>query len=135
MRRTYVLDGDVLDEKVHQGYDLASVAMAEIPAANSGIVVHAGPLTIYGNSVIIDHGQGLLTLYGHCSSLDVAVGDTVRKGQTIARTGATGLAGGDHLHFEVIVGGIPVSPLQWLDGAWIESHIEQPLAEGGISGS
>jgi murein DD-endopeptidase MepM/ murein hydrolase activator NlpD len=135
VRRTYVLDGDVLDEKVHQGYDLASVAMAEIPAANSGIVVHAGPLTIYGNSVIIDHGQGLLTLYGHCSSLDVAVGDTVRKGQTIARTGATGLAGGDHLHFEVIVGGVPVSPLQWLDGAWIESHIEQPLAEGGISGS
>jgi murein DD-endopeptidase MepM/ murein hydrolase activator NlpD len=85
--------------------------------------------------VIIDHGQGLLTLYGHCSSLDVAVGDAVHKGQTIARTGATGLAGGDHLHFEVIVGGVPVSPLQWLDGAWIKSHIEQPLAEGGISGS
>ena len=133
VRRTYVLDGDVLDTKVHQGYDLASVAMAEIPAANSGIVVHAGPLTIYGNAVIIDHGQGLLTLYGHCSSLDVAVGDPVRKGQTIARTGATGLAGGDHLHFEVIVGGVPVNPLQWLDGAWIKSHIEQPLAEGGIS--
>jgi hypothetical protein len=133
VRRTYVLGGDVLDEKVHQGYDLASVAMAEIPAANSGIVVHAGPLTIYGNAVIIDHGQGLLTLYGHCSSLDVAVGDTVREGQTIARTGSTGLAGGDHLHFEVIVGGVPVSPLQWLDGAWIKSHIDQPLAEGGIT--
>ena len=133
VRRTYVLDGDILDEKVHQGFDLASVAMAEIPAANSGVVVHAGPLTIYGNTVVLDHGQGLLTLYGHCSSLDVTVGETVARGQTIARTGATGLAGGDHLHFEVIVGGVPVDPLQWLDGAWIKSHIEQPLAEGGIN--
>lgn len=133
VRRTYVLDGAVLDEKVHQGYDLASVAMAEIPAANAGTVVHAGPLTIYGNTVIIDHGQGLLSLYGHCSSLQVAVGDQVTRGQTIARTGATGLAGGDHLHLEVIVGGVPVNPLEWLDASWIQSHIEGPLAEGGIS--
>ena len=133
-RRTYVLDGEVLDEKVHQGYDLASVAMAEIPAANTGTVVHSGPLTIYGNTVIIDHGQGLLTLYGHCSSLQVAVGDQVSKGQIIARTGATGLAGGDHLHLEVIVGGIPVNPLEWLDSSWIQSHIDGPLAEGGITG-
>ena len=119
---------------MHQGYDLASVAMAEIPAANSGSVVHAGPLTIYGNTVIIDHGQGLLTLYGHCSSIQVAVGDTVQKGQTIARTGATGLAGGDHLHLEVIVGGVPVNPLEWLDPAWIRSHVEGPLNEGGVTG-
>lgn len=131
--RTYVLDGEVLDEKVHQGYDLASVAMAEIPAGNDGVVVHAGPLTIYGNTVIVDHGQGLLTLYGHCSSLQVAAGDAVKKGQIIARTGATGLAGGDHLHFEVIVGGVPVDPVEWFDGAWIKSHVEGPMAEGGIS--
>jgi hypothetical protein len=97
VRRTYVLDDEVLDEKVHQGYDLASVAMAEIPAANSGSVVHAGPLTIYGNTVIIDHGQGLL-------------------------------------HLEVIVGGVPVNPLEWLDPAWIRSHVEGPLNEGGVTG-
>ncbi|RKZ13263.1 hypothetical protein DRQ53_05445 [bacterium] len=133
VRRTYVLDGAVLDEKVHQGYDLASVAMAKVPAANAGVVVHAGPLNIYGNTVILDHGQGLMSLYGHCSSLQVAVGDAVTKRQTIARTGATGLAGGDHLHFEVIVGGVPVDPLQWLDAAWIGSHVEGPLAEGGIA--
>lgn len=132
VRRTYVLDGVVLDEKEHQGYDLASVAMAEIPAANRGVVVHAGPLTIYGNAVVIDHGQGLMTLYGHCSSLLVAVGDEVQKGQIIARTGATGLAGGDHLHFEVVVGGEPVDPLQWLDPEWIKTHVEGPMAEGGI---
>jgi murein DD-endopeptidase MepM/ murein hydrolase activator NlpD len=131
--RTYVLDGVVLDEKVHQGYDLASVAMAEVPAANAGTVVHAGPLTIYGNTVILDHGQGLMSLYGHCSSLQVAVGDQVTRGQIIARTGATGLAGGDHLHLEIIVGGVPVNPLEWLDASWIQSHIEGPLAEGGIS--
>lgn len=132
VRRTYVLDGDVLDEKEHQGYDLASVAMAEIPAANDGVVVHAGPLTIYGNTIVIDHGQGVLSLYGHCSSLSVSVGEAVGKGQIIGRTGATGLAGGDHLHLEVIVGGMPVSPLEWFDPAWIRTHIEQPLAEGGV---
>jgi murein DD-endopeptidase MepM/ murein hydrolase activator NlpD len=132
--RTYVLDGEVLDEKVHQGYDLASVAMAEIPAANDGTVVYSGPLTIYGNTVVLDHGQGLLSLYGHCSSLQVAVGDVVKKGQIIARTGATGLAGGDHLHLEMIVGGVPVDPLEWLDPAWIRTHVEGPLSQGGITG-
>jgi len=135
VRRTYVLDGDVLDEKEHQGYDLASVAMAAIPAANDGIVVYAGPLTIYGNAIVIDHGQGVLSLYGHCSSLEASVGDMVEKGQIIARTGATGLAGGDHLHLEVIVGGMPVSPLEWFDPDWIRTHIEQPLAEGGVPAS
>jgi murein DD-endopeptidase MepM/ murein hydrolase activator NlpD len=132
VRRTYLLDGKGLDEKVHQGIDLASVRHAEIPAANDGRVVHAGPLTIYGNAVVVDHGLGLMTLYGHCSSLQVAVGDEVKKGQTLAFTGATGLAVGDHLHFEVLVGGEPVSPLQWLDGRWIDSHIEAIAREADV---
>jgi murein DD-endopeptidase MepM/ murein hydrolase activator NlpD len=135
VRRTYVLDGEVLDEKEHQGFDLASVAMAEIPAANDGIVVHAGPMTIYGNTVVIDHGQGVLTLYGHCSSIGVAVGDRVQRSQTIARTGATGLAGGDHLHLEVVVGGVPVDPLEWFDPSWIRTHVDEPLAAGGVPAS
>jgi len=134
IRRTYRIDGTGLDTQIHQGYDLASTAAAPIPAANTGTVVYAGDLTIYGKTVVLDHGQGLLTLYGHCSSLDVAVGDQVERGQTIARTGETGLAGGDHLHFEVIVGGLPVTPLQWFDAKWIREHIEAPLAEAGIVG-
>ncbi|HKK70342.1 MAG TPA: M23 family metallopeptidase [Candidatus Krumholzibacteria bacterium] len=129
IRRTYRIDGEGLDTQVHQGYDLASTARAPIPAANTGTVVHAGPLTLYGETVVLDHGQGLLTLYGHCSSLDVEIGEQVEKGKIIARTGATGLAGGDHLHFEVVVGGQPVTPLQWWDTAWIRDHIEAPLQE------
>jgi murein DD-endopeptidase MepM/ murein hydrolase activator NlpD len=131
VRRTYRLGGQELDEKVHQGFDLASVRHAKIPAANAGRVVWAGPLTIYGNTVIVDHGLSLMTLYGHCSSLQVAVGDTVERGQTIALSGATGLAVGDHLHFEVVVGGVPVTPLQWFDRSWIESHIESVARDGG----
>ncbi len=132
VQRTYRLKGNTLDEKVHQGFDLASVRHARIPAANAGRVVWAGPLTIYGNAVVVDHGLGLLTLYGHCSSLQVQVGERVERGQILALTGATGLAVGDHLHFEVIVGGLPVTPLQWFDRAWIESHIESVARDGGV---
>ena len=129
VRRTYRIDGRDLDTQVHQGYDLASTARAPIPAAADGKVVFSGPLTLYGETVVIDHGQGLLTLYGHCSSLDVEVGQDVARGDIVGRTGETGLAGGDHLHFEVIVGGVPVTPLQWWDAAWIRDHIDGPLRE------
>lgn len=133
VRRTYELDGQELDEKMHQGFDLASVRNAPIPAANRGEVVWSGPLTIYGNTVILDHGLGLLSLYGHCSSLEVEVGQMVEKGATVARTGATGLAVGDHLHFEMIVGGVPVTPLQWWDGSWIRAHVLEPVEAAGLS--
>lgn len=132
-RRTYRVDGRDLDTQVHAGFDFASVAQAPIPAANAGTVVHAGPLTLYGLTVVIDHGYGVLSLYGHCSSLNVAVGDQVTQGQIIARTGATGLAAGDHLHFEMIVGGVPVTPVQWFDADWIRDHVEAPLREGGVA--
>lgn len=131
-RRTYRVDGQDLDTQVHAGFDFASVAQAPIPAANAGTVVFSGPLTLYGLTVVIDHGFGLLSLYGHCSSLDVNVGDVVEQGQIIARTGATGLAAGDHLHFEMIVAGVPVTPVQWFDAQWIRDHVEAPLREGGV---
>lgn len=130
--RDYRMGGRTVDTQVHLGFDLASVRQAPIPAANAGRVAFAGPLSIYGNAVILDHGWGLQTLYAHCSSLAVQVGDMVEKGQEIARTGTTGLAVGDHLHYEVMVRGIPVSPLQWWDGQWIEDHILQPLRDGGV---
>ena len=74
-----------------------------MPAANAGVVVHAAPLTIYGNTVVVDHGWGLMTLYAHLSSLAVKEGDPVQKGQELGRTGTTGLAVGDHLHYEVLI--------------------------------
>lgn len=130
--RDYTFDGRAIDSQVHLGFDLASVRQAPVPAANSGVVVFAAPLNIYGNAVIIDHGLGLQTLYAHLSSIQVSVDDTVGKEQVIGRTGTTGLAVGDHLHYEVLVHGVPVSPLEWWDGAWVRDYIEGPLADAGV---
>ena len=121
--RTYYHDGRLIDKETHLGIDLASVAQAPILAANAGKVLYAAPLGIYGNCVIIDHGLGLQTLYGHLSQFRVKAGDTVKKGQVIGRTGFTGLAGGDHLHFGVLVSGLPVNPREWWDPSWLKNNI------------
>jgi len=126
-RRSYRYKGEVVDHQTHLGLDLASTARSPVPAANSGRVVYAGWLAIYGNFVLIDHGLGIMTGYGHLSQIDVAAGDVVSRGQIIARTGATGLAGGDHLHFEVFVHGISVNPLEWLDPSWIRNAVTSKL--------
>ncbi len=125
--RTYMYEGKAVDHQTHLGLDLASTSDAPVPAANGGRVLFAGWLGIYGNAVIIDHGYGLASLYGHLSSIDVKVGDAVTKGQIIAHTGATGLAGGDHLHLEIFVQGQSVSPLEWLDGHWIRNNVTSKL--------
>jgi murein DD-endopeptidase MepM/ murein hydrolase activator NlpD len=130
--RTYVYDGHAVDTQVHYGYDLASTKHSPVPAANSGVVAFAGPLTIYGNTVIVDHGLGLQTLYAHLSSIEAKVGDKVAKGQELGRTGATGLAIGDHLHFEVLVSGVSVTPLEWWDAKWIRDRVNRPLHEAGM---
>jgi murein DD-endopeptidase MepM/ murein hydrolase activator NlpD len=122
--RSYFVAGRKNSEAIHYGYDLASTATAEIAAANAGRVVYAGDLGIYGNCVLIDHGIGLATLYGHLSQIDANVGDEVAKGETLGRSGSTGLAGGDHLHFAVLLGGTYVDPLEWWDPTWVRTHIE-----------
>lgn len=121
--RFYNYQGKLVGESYHLGFDLASVRNAEVPAANSGRVVFTGELGIYGNLVVIDHGLGLMSLYSHLSDIQVKVGDVVQKGQTIAHTGSTGLAFGDHLHFGILVGGVEVTPLEWLDPKWIRDNI------------
>ncbi len=125
--RTYRYQGRVVDRQTHLGLDLASVAGAPVPAANAGTVVFAGWLGIYGNAVVVDHGYGLASLYGHFSSLAVAQGATVRSGQTLGASGATGLAGGDHLHFEILVQGRSVDPIEWLDGKWIRDNLTSKM--------
>jgi hypothetical protein len=125
--RTYFYQGKLIDEQVHLGIDLASLAQSPIPAANHGQVVYAEDLGIYGLTVIIDHGLGLQTLYGHLSAMQVQVGDEIRKGQIIGRTGATGMAGGDHLHFDVLLAGLPVNPLEWWDENWIRNNVSGKL--------
>lgn len=127
--RTYLYDGRVIDRQTHLGYDLASVRHAEVPAAADGVVVLAEFFGIYGNTVVLDHGYGLMTLYSHLSRIDVAPGDPVARGDTVGRTGTTGLAGGDHLHFAVLVRGVQVDPLEWLDPNWIDTRIAGKLGE------
>ena len=98
-------------------------------AANNGTVLNASWLGIYGNCIILDHGMGVQSLYAHLSSFDSKVGDTVEKDQVIARSGMTGLAGGDHLHFTVLVQGHPVTPVEWWDAHWIADRIVRKLRE------
>ncbi|MEN8183163.1 MAG: M23 family metallopeptidase, partial [Myxococcota bacterium] len=128
--RTYLVEGREVSKAIHYGYDLASLSHAAIVAANRGRVLFAGDLGIYGQTVILDHGGGLTSLYGHLSDIDVAEGDLLEKGEELGRSGTTGLAGGDHLHFAVQVGGVYVDPLEWWDGKWVREHVEAKL-EGG----
>ena len=120
--------GKQVGESYHLGYDFASFRNADIPAANSGRVVFNGEMGIFGNLVIIDHGLGLMSLYSHLSESHVMAGDLVNKGDIIAKTGTTGLAFGDHLHFGILVGGIEVTPLEWIDAKWIKDNITDRLA-------
>ncbi len=128
-KRTYMYNGKVVDHQTHLGYDLASIRHAPIPAPNDGIIVLARYLGIYGNAVIIDHGYGLMSISGHLSSIAVKKGQRVSKGDVIGNTGATGLAGGDHLHFCTLLQGLPVNPLEWADGHWIRDRITRKLEE------
>ena len=126
-KRTYFVSGKQVSKATHYGYDLASTRAAPILAANAGRVVYADDLGIYGNCVLIDHGLGVTSLYGHLSQIDVSPGDRVERGQSLGRSGATGLAGGDHLHFGILVGGTYVDPLEWWDPKWVASNVEQRL--------
>lgn len=126
-RRTYMYMGQEVDRQVHLGFDLASVRQAEVPAANSGVVVLAEYFGIYGNAVVLDHGYGLMSLYGHLSSIAVTTGQSVEAGETVGRTGATGLAGGDHLHFTMLLRGVAVNPLEWWDHGWIRDRLVRKL--------
>ena len=121
--RTYMYQGQKIDEQTHMGLDLASLPHADIPAANDGVVIFTEFLGIYGNAVVVDHGQGLMSLYSHLSKTGVSVGDVVRKGEILGQTGTTGLAVGDHLHFGMLMQGLEVQPLEWLDPRWIRDNI------------
>ncbi len=129
--RTYYFGGREIDRQVHLGFDLASTAQAPVHASNRGTVVFAGFLGIYGNCVVTDHGMGVQTLYAHLSSMDVREGQDVEKDQVIGRTGITGLAGGDHLHFTLLVGGTAVNPVEWWDPHWIEDRVFRKIREAG----
>lgn len=126
--RSYFYKGEKIDDQVHLGVDLASLANSEVHAANNGHVIFADRMGIYGLTVVLDHGQALSSLYSHLSTITVQVGREVIKGEVIGLTGKTGLAGGDHLHFGIMAGGVPVNPLEWWDTHWIQDNITRKLS-------
>ncbi len=127
--RLYMWDGEQVGESIHYGVDLASTANSPVRAANSGVVIFADDLGLYGNTVIIDHGFGLASLYGHLSSIAVSEGDTVTTSQDVGRSGSTGFAEGDHLHFELRLHGVPVRPVEWWDTKWLRDHVDGKIEE------
>jgi murein DD-endopeptidase MepM/ murein hydrolase activator NlpD len=126
--RFYFYRGQRVDDKFHLGVDLASLTNAPVLASNNGKVIFADRLGIYGLAVVIDHGQGLSSVYGHLSKIDVSLGQDVKKGQTIGLTGDTGLAGGDHLHFSIMLQGVFVNPVEWWDQHWIADNVTKKLS-------
>ncbi|WP_446008603.1 M23 family metallopeptidase [Candidatus Electrothrix sp.] len=122
-QRTYYYQGEAIDYQTHLGMDIASTAKAPIEAANRGKVIFANYLGIYGNMIMIDHGQGLTSLYSHLSRIGVEPGQFVEQGEVIGNSGTTGMAGGDHLHFSMLVHGIFVTPVEWWDQHWIDVNI------------
>lgn len=133
--RSYMYNGQKVDEQVHLGFDMASTQNVPIVSAGRGRVIFADYLGIYGNTVVVDHGYGLFTLYGHMSAIDVAVGQMVDRDQKIGNSGATGLAGGDHLHFSMLIDGVQTNPVEFWDPHWIKDHVYLRVGETAFGGS
>jgi len=129
--RNYFYQGTKVDQQVHLGYDLAVTQHVGVVAANDGRVVYAAPLGIYGNCIVVDHGYGLQSIYGHLSEIGVHEGDIVTRGQVMGKSGQTGLAGGDHIHFSMQLEGIQIDPKEWWDAHWIKDHIAKRVDLAG----
>jgi murein DD-endopeptidase MepM/ murein hydrolase activator NlpD len=130
--RHYIYQGKEIDQQVHLGYDLAVTQHVGVEASNDGRVVWAAPLGIYGNCIVVDHGYGLQTIYGHMSHFDVHEGDMVKRGQVMGQSGMTGMAGGDHIHFAMQLDGVQIDPKEWWDPHWIQDHVARRVELPGF---
>ena len=131
--RNYIYHGQKIDQQVHLGYDLAVTQHVGVEASNDGKVVYAAPLGIYGNCIVVDHGYGLQTIYGHLSRIDVHEGDMVKRSQVMGLSGMTGMAGGDHVHFAMQLDGVQIDPKEWWDPHWIQDHIARRVELPGFN--
>ena len=131
--RNYIYQGKKIDQQVHLGYDLAVTQHVGVEASNDGRVVYAAPLGIYGNCIVVDHGYGLQTIYGHLSHIDVHEGDMVKRGQVMGQSGMTGMAGGDHIHFAMQLDGVQIDPKEWWDSHWIKDHVARRVDLPGFN--
>ncbi len=133
--RNYIYHGQKIDQQVHLGYDLAVTQHVGVEASNDGKVVYAAPLGIYGNCIVVDHGYGLQTIYGHLSRIDIHEGDMVKRGQVMGLSGMTGMAGGDHVHFAMQLDGVQIDPKEWWDPHWIQDHLARRVDLPGFNAS
>lgn len=131
--RNYFYQGKKIDQQVHLGYDLSVTQHVGVQASNDGRVIFAAPLGIYGNCIVLDHGYGLQSIYGHLSEIAVHEGDMVKRGQVMGKSGQTGLAGGDHIHFSMQLEGIQIDPKEWWDAHWIKDHIAKRVELSGFT--
>jgi murein DD-endopeptidase MepM/ murein hydrolase activator NlpD len=131
--RNYYYQGKKIDQQVHLGYDLSVTQRVGVVAANDGRVVYAAPLGIYGNCIVVDHGYGLQSIYGHLSEIAVREGDMVTRGQVMGKSGQTGLAGGDHIHFSMQLDGVQIDPREWWDSHWIQDHVAKRVDLAGFA--
>ena len=126
------VDGLADPHRIHDGllgFDLSVTSHVNVVASNSGRILYASNLGIYGNCIVVDHGYGLQSIYGHLSEIGVKPGDMVQKGQTMGKSGSTGLAGGDHLHYSMQVDGVQVNPVEWWDEHWIKDRILSKVSQ------
>jgi murein DD-endopeptidase MepM/ murein hydrolase activator NlpD len=126
-QRSYQYKENIIDHQIHLGIDLASLRKSPVPAANTGRVAFTGDVGIYGKTVVLDHGFGLFSLYSHLSRIHVQQDEQVEKGAVIGRTGQTGMAGGDHLHYGMFVHDVFVNPLEWWDASWIKNNVTSKI--------
>lgn len=131
--RNYIYRGKKIDQQVHLGYDLSITQHVGVEASNDGRVIYAAPLGIYGNCIVLDHGYGLQTIYGHLSEIAVHEGDMVKRGQIMGKSGQTGMAGGDHIHFSMQLEGVQIDPKEWWDSHWIKDHIAKRVSLAVVS--
>jgi hypothetical protein len=132
--RNYIYQGKKIDQQVHLGYDLSITQHVGVEASTDGQVIYASPLGIYGNCIVVDHGYGLQTIYGHLSEIAVHEGDMVKRGQIMGKSGMTGMAGGDHIHFSMQLDGIQIDPKEWWDAHWIKDHIAKRVDLPALGG-
>ncbi len=126
--RFIYLNNKVIGSSYHYGNDLAGTGTDSIFASNSGKIFFSGYNGLNGNMIVIDHGLGLYSVYCHLSTVFMKTGDFVPKGVSIAKSGHTGYAFGDHLHFGVIINGVGVNPDNWMDQGWINVNIIDVIA-------
>jgi murein DD-endopeptidase MepM/ murein hydrolase activator NlpD len=131
--RNYIYHGKKIDQQVHLGYDLSITQHVGVEASNDGRVIYAAPLGIYGNCIVLDHGYGLQTIYGHLSEIAVHEGEMVKRGQIMGKSGQTGMAGGDHIHFSMQLEGVQIDPKEWWDSHWIKDHIAKRVSLPAVS--